>query len=101
MPDAHAAPPASAEDCVDVNRQQHLALCESYVFQQMRNPAVRDAKREEWSLRAQAHPQCRSADGASDAYQAGQRVWQEIAKNPSFTDDDKLQLIVAGCLPPP
>jgi hypothetical protein len=103
-PDAHAAPPpetpaASGEDCADVNRQQHLTLCESYVFQQMHNPGVGEAKREEWSLRSQEHPQCRSADGASGAYQAGQRVWQKIAKNPKFTDDDKLQLIVAGCLP--
>jgi hypothetical protein len=103
-PDAHAAPPpetpaAPGEDCADVNRQQHLTLCESYVFQQMHNPGVGEAKREEWSLRSQEHPQCRSADGASGAYQAGQRVWQKIAKNPKFTDDDKLQLIVAGCLP--
>jgi hypothetical protein len=102
-PDAHAAAPpetpaASGENCADVDRQQHLTLCESYVFQQMHN-RVGEAKREEWSLRSQEHPQCRSADGASGAYQAGQRVWQEIAKNPKFTDDDKLQLIVAGCLP--
>jgi hypothetical protein len=102
-PDAHAAAPpetaiAPGGDCSDVDRQQHLTLCESYVFQQMHN-RVGEAKREEWSLRSQEHPQCRSADGASDAYRAGQRVLQEIAKNPKFTDDDKLQLIVAGCLP--
>jgi hypothetical protein len=102
-PDAHAAAPpetpaASGEDCAEVNRQQYLTLCESYVFQQMHN-RVGEAKREEWSLRSQEHPQCRSADGAPGAYQAGQRVWQEIEKNPKFTDDDKLQLIVAACLP--
>jgi hypothetical protein len=101
-PDAHgAAQPetttAPGEDCADVNRQQHLTLCESYVFQQMHN-RIGEAKREEWSLRSQEHPQCRSADGASDAYKAGQRVLQQITTNPKFTEDDKLQLIVAGCL---
>jgi len=103
-PEAHAAAPpetpaASGEDCADVNRQQHLTLCESYVFEQMHNPRVGEVRGEEWSLRAQEYPQCRSADGASAAYQAGQRVWQEIGKNPKFTDDDKQRLIVAGCLP--
>ncbi len=91
---------ASPEDCADVNRQQHLALCESFVFRQMHNTAVEEAKGEEWSLRAQVHPQCRNVDGARTAYDAGQRVWQQIKQKSSVTEDDKLQMIVAGCLLP-